>query len=304
MKRLAFLLCGSIVLVSCSRQGTLEPPEVLKRAGEQAQALSAAHIDASYTYHGTSSYMTGVFDVAGNINGTLQNGGQQLSATVDATIKRVDDNQQLNTMILRGTITETAPNETYVNIDTLSIDPPTPLLDDRFIAAIQHQWLRLPQSHSATGAMMSGVTPDPSFLRMQTQVITVTKDHGFANVGGHTDYVYDVTLDRQKLMEFLTQMRHSNGSNVPVQNPLDSMAASGRVWIDADTFDIHRIVWDLHSLTAAEPLSAHLDVTVTAHNDPSINIAPPADSKPFPLVGVGASSNDAASSTSSSPNVR
>ena len=219
------------------------------------------------------------------MNGTVTNGGQQLASSIDATIKRIDENRQLNTMKLKSALTVAGEHEAYLRIDTLTIDPPTPLLDPSFAETLIGKWFSIPNQKGASGSVTStALTPDVAMLKLLAQVMTVTKDHGLTTIDKHSSYFYDVTIDHAKLLQYLTEVAKQSGEPAPAVDPLKDVAAKGQVWIDADDFSFRRIVWDLAS-SSSSPMSFHLDVRIRKQNDPSLRVIAPADAVPFPTSG-------------------
>jgi hypothetical protein len=163
----------------------------------------------------------------------------------------------------------------YLRIDELAVDPPHPSLSFAPLEAIRGRWVRMPASESSS--LQTGVTPDPSFLRAQAQVITVTRDKGLQNIHGRDAYSYDVALNKEKLFAFLRASaaeRNEAFDSSSAEAFATAFSATGGLWIDAADFFVHRLTWDMES-KADDGLTAKIDVEFTDHNKAPGIVPPP-----------------------------
>jgi hypothetical protein len=284
MKKLFPVTCAVLILISCTRAGSLPSSDVLKKAGDASQALQSATFTMDTSFKGKVAQIPGSFDGSASIAGQMANAGKQLQFSINATIDKTDPQNVQSHIALTSDMMIGSENEIYMRVNTLDITPPSTLMPPALITQLLNQWWLIPSGTGSSKNAPTDLAPDPSLLRMQTSVIAVTKDHGLTGINGHTAYLYDVTLDPEKMRDYLTQVVKAQGRVPTAQElALSEVDAQGRIWIDADTFVIHRIVWDITSKDQSQPLQLHVDVTITDHNKP-ITIAPPQTAVPFPGV--------------------
>lgn len=275
------------------QRGALPPDQVLQKATEAAGTLSSAHFVIHATVNGHTSFLPGSLDGTVDANGDMQNGGNQLSLTVNADIKRTADTS--NTFNVQADVVVAGQNDAYMRLNALTINPESSLLPTALVSQLLNQWWHMP-ARSSGSTVQQNVTPDPELLRMQTQVITVSKDDGMTSINGHSAYHYDVSIDQSKLATYLAEI--ARRQNAPSRTlDLSSMNAQGQIWIDADTFLIHQLVWDISSKDPAQPFHASITVTLTKQNQP-VTIVPPANAKPFPAGNLGSTTQPSSSSAS------
>jgi hypothetical protein len=107
-----------------------------------------------------------------------------------------------------------------------------------------------------------------------------------------------VTIDKDKLQEFLAEVARREGIVNPALPDFSSINAIGHLWIDADTFVIHRLSWTITSNNALKPLHIDILVDLTHQNEP-VTITPPAGAEPFPIPAVHGAPDASTSSSSS-----
>jgi hypothetical protein len=146
--------------------------------------------------------------------------------------------------------------EMYVRLDTLRLKPERPDVPMEYVEPFLGTWWHV-QGNAQSGVALS--TPDPTFLKAQTQALTVTEDKGFEKVDGRYHYHYDVTLNREKFAELL----HGGEGGTDI----DDLKATGEVWIDAETFFLTKAVWIVEDLPTDDGrLSAIFTVDLNNHN--------------------------------------
>ncbi|HVW66355.1 MAG TPA: hypothetical protein VHA78_01330 [Candidatus Peribacteraceae bacterium] len=293
MKRAFASACTLFLLASCIQQSPLPPDQVLQKATEEMGTLNSAHFNLHATVSGNTQILPANLDGVIDASGDMQNGGNQLSFTVHADLQQASD----STTRFNGQadIVVAGQNDVYMKLDSLTVTPESALLPQALILQLLDQWWHMP---SGSGAIVqTDVTPDPNLLRMQTQVITVRKDDGMTSVAGRRSYHYDIGIDPDKLTQYMKEIERRRNS--PGQPPdLSSLNAQGQIWIDASTYDVRQLTWNLSSTNPAQPFQATIVVTLTNQNAP-VTITPPAGAKPFPVGGLPAAANPVSSSASS-----
>lgn len=285
------LILGFLLLSACVRRGSLPPEDVLARAAGRNAAIE------SFAFQGTlrlamsrpgETLLPLVGNILFEVVGVSQSRGRQTQATVSfqGTLESADTSHAVAGRF--ETFTE-QQGAVFLRVSDVAVSPPHPLLRDDALAAIRGAtWWMLPGS--ATGAAISQVSPDPGLLQMQTNVITVSRDRGLVTVDGHEAYHYDVSVDPGKLSQYLRRAAEAQGRPIDDAS-LDlfvrSFTAEGQIWIDADTFDVLRTLWNVEP--ASEGFSVRADLTIKQHNA-APRIRPPEDPKQLPAGLIPGSS--------------
>ena len=171
-------------------------------------------------------------------------------------------------------------HELFLKLNALNIEPPHPLLQTQMLTNLTGRWWKMQEEEPLSPA--SSVTPDPSLLRAQAEIVHVSKSHGLKTLNGRTVYHYDVTVDKEKLAAFLAKL--SEGSEEPVDADavlrwISDYDPTGELWIDAENFMVHRLLWHV-SRKEPEPLSGSVQVDFFDHNA-APQISPPAEFELF-----------------------
>ena len=271
-----FALCAALLLAACSRGGSEEPSVVLERATAKAQDLRSAAFDARFSYSAAEPAMS----LSGTAEGTLADGGRQLSFSFEGDVTMPAEGLD-QTVSVAGDVLVADQNETYLRIDRVNGSVlmlpgvglvPTDMLDTWFLIG------------SASGTGAAAVTPDPSFLAMQTQTLTVTKDRSYEDVDGHECYAYNVTIDPAKMLAFLERTARERGEafdRAEAETFLASFVATGTIWIDAESSVIRRITWNFENASGSPDMTGFFTLHFENHDEP-VEISPPADAVPFP----------------------
>lgn len=271
-----FAICAALLMAACSERPTEDPAVVFERAALTAQQLQSAVFDATISYDAGTG-----MSVNGTINGLLADGGKQLSMTVDGDMIVPSDGLD-QAVSVHGEIIVAGEGETYMKIarldGSLPFLPGVGLVSDDMI----DRWFRI-GGGSSSGVV--AITPDPSFLELQTQSLTVVQDRSFEQVDEHRCYAYDVTLDPAKTVAFLENVaaeRNQPFDRAAAEAFVAAYAAKGTIWIDAETSVIRRITWSFEGTEEPRAMltfSLHL----TEHNQP-VMIVPPSDTVPLPAL--------------------
>ncbi len=284
MKKIFPVACALFCLISCTRAGSLPPATVIEKAGQANQSLQSAIFTATTEFHGQTEMLAGTWDGTAIIAGTMANGGKQmrLGTNVSATNKLSETDS--SHYQIGADLTIAGENEIYMRLNTLEITPPSTLFPPSVVTTLLNQWWLIPSGSGAQKTTATDISPDPALLRMQTQVITVTKDNGLVDIDDHTAYLYDITIDPVKMRAYLAEIYKSQGRTPNLQEmALSDMTAKGRIWIDESNFFIRRIVWDISSNDQTKPLQLRMDMSISKHNEPVV-ITIPQNPLPFPSL--------------------
>lgn len=269
----------ALTLCACVERGEFSAEEVLNRSSIANSGLLSARVmlDAQMTFVDEA----GIFDGSFNAQGNIQEAGRQLDVAYTTQGSKISPVLPAS-WHASGRFVVLSENEAYIRADELTVTPESliPGLTDRGL--MTGEWFRLPFS----GVSQATVTPDPRFLRMQSDAVRVTKDHGIVTLGQRRMYHYDVVIDPEKLAEYLAAIPGTaEGSAEDFLRQIEAYAATGQLWIDEETFLLTRAMWEIripgdetYALTILLELSdAGLPVTITA----------PADARSFPLLTPG-----------------
>jgi hypothetical protein len=273
------MICAVLLLSACAKPAAEPPEHVMEKAVLAARELESAAFAASFDMEGGDPG-TMTQRVQGTLGGRMQGGGADLAFHLRLDISMRPAGEDTKDLSVQGDMTILGEDETYLRITSLQSDDPA--LSSPLTAGLLDQWFLLPSGGS--GATRATATPDPRLLRMQTDVMRVTRDRGIVDHGDRDAYHYDVTLDEPKLLAFLEEVARQRGDVPPVNEWkawLDATTFEGEAWIDAETFELLRLQWTVESTDAASPMTAHVGLHLTMHNQAE-PISPPASSKPFP----------------------
>lgn len=261
MRRLVFCTaCGLLVLAGCRQQGALQPSEVLQRATAANATLEsgeyAATVDFSGEFDGKAA------EGNGTLRGVLAHSGQQatLSANIDLSMTDADETTDMK---VEGDVVKDT-TDVYVFLKSLNVTPSSELLQG--MQSLLGKWWRIPGDESLS---TQAVTPDAGFLRGQAEAVVVTEDMGIHTIHGTDAYRYSVTLDPEKLIAVMKAGAEKNGEPfdaAEMRTELAKYDAAGELWIDAETFVIHKIIWNVQSKEGADPLTLHFDIEIDKHN--------------------------------------
>ena len=274
MRRL--LLGGSIVLVltSCIGGEKLPPEEVLKNAARAGQELESSR----FTALGNIDFHHG--DVLkATVNGTLHNAGRQSQFTTNLTGKLTQGDVSYG-ISSSFDVFVALEHELYGKVQAFDIDPPHPLLRTEAMQNLLGRWWKLQEQDMMSTA--ESVTPDPSLLRAQAEIVHVTKSHGLEKLNGRTVYHYDVSIDKDKLATFLAKLSRDSGESLDAKSAVRSISdyhPTGELWIDAETFVVHRLLWNI-SREEPNPFMSSFRIDFSDHNR-APQISPPADFELF-----------------------
>lgn len=276
MNRLAALaLVGIFLLYGCRRAEDLSPKEVLRRATIKSGQLQSVEVVADIA----ATLPVGASRLSGTavLRGVMTHGGEQAAFSVDAQgiLNRGNDRSEFrwSADVVRDT------DDTYLLVRESSADPPSaaPAMPD----AILGTWWTLPLD-SGNHAVRS-LTPDPRFLRAQSEIIIIINDLGLEDVEGRNAYHYAVSIDHDRLVGLMRGLAEERGQPFSAENArraLERYDARGELWIDAETFAVRRISWAVVPKDAPTTMRLTLRMDLRNH-DAATAVLAPAQSKPI-----------------------
>ncbi len=268
MKRFSALGASLLVFTACT-QAALPSEEVFSRATAAIRDFSSA----SFALHARTEE-GGVETWKADAAGIMASGGRQLKFDLQASMGSAAS--------FKGSILIPDQQEVYVRAESVSMGESIAPMT----GALEGRWWKIPSGSGVTVAAVP-VTPDPSVLAMQLEVLTIAKEHGIERVNQRKAYKYDVTMDEGKLMNYLRaadERRGAEFNEAEWQVYLDSHDIAGTIWIDAELFLPDRIEWTVKSVPETDAGTVlTIDVAFSDHNK-EMTVVPPEDSADFPVT--------------------
>ncbi|PIQ76694.1 hypothetical protein COU78_05375 [Candidatus Peregrinibacteria bacterium CG10_big_fil_rev_8_21_14_0_10_49_24] len=292
MKRsVVFASCLSVVISACSQVSDvqiLSPEEVLKNAAQVSMDLETVRYDLSGDVH-----IVDANDVPTNgtmtMKGLIRDSGEQLQFSVDfsATTKYPEGDSSLSAtvdVIIAGS------EDLFVRLERYDLDGTNPFFNPELLDKFTGTWWKVPSRDNQVSSV--SLTPNPRILHAQSQVISVLKDKGLATLQGRKMYHYDVRLDQDKMVTYLQQLAgeaQGEFDEAAVRASLADLEAKGEIWIDAETFAVQKLHWDIRQklTNTNQQIQTSFTVNFSDHNNAPA-IVPPTDAKDFsPLMFFG-----------------
>ncbi len=286
------------LLSGCAGRRGLPPEQVLKNAATQSQQLDSTNFTGEATVQWSGD--DALYNMQASLTGSLVASGRDthIYARTNGTVKQrgqsYDVRADLQMVSLDG-------KEVYVRVGEVTSDPVNPLLVRKEIQSFIGHWWQLPGGEGAPVSPES-ITPDPRLLRAQLEVVTVLKDNGIHTVNGRDVYLYDVGIDQQKLLEFLQALSAQGESSADAAQAAAfwrMFTARGSLVIDAHTFAIERLAWQLQPTPESNQsfsVNFFLDFMDRNHGEP---VMPPQGAQQY-VMNVGQSRQSDGSVTGSS----
>lgn len=274
MRRLVIITLVVLLCPACKRAGQFPPAEVLQRATMQSVQMASARFTATVGFRIAKGALQA--DVKATFDGRLADGGQNMATAVQADGTVLGGGSR-STFRVSGDVMTDMRKEAYFLLKELFLDPLPPWAAS--VEKLKGQWWKLPGGSPTVAT----VTPDPHFLRMQSEVVTVTKDHGLVRLHDRDVYRYDVTIDPEKLIAFLKASaleRSETFDEEATRSDVLRYRVEGELWIDAETFSLHRLRWMIVTNEDPDGLRFSIDAELFDHGK-ALQIAPPAQFKMF-----------------------
>jgi hypothetical protein len=269
-----FAICGCVLLAACSQGATEDPAVVLERASVAAQQLDSASFDIEYSYDGGTSGMR----VDGTAEGRVAERGRTMDFSFQADITVPAEGVD-RTVSAAGNVVVAGENEAYLRFSrldgSLPFLPGIGLLSDQSLDT----WYRAGSGETPS----ADISPDPSFIALQTSALRVTDDRSFETVDGHECFAYEVELDTEKMVRLFESTAERRGQafdRVAAETFMESFRATGTVWIDASTSVIRRISWSFSAVPGLSDATGRFSLHLDRHGEP-VEITIPAAHVPL-----------------------
>jgi hypothetical protein len=256
--------------------------EVLRNAVMVSQTVTSAafRTDASIAFRGGS-----FGDGGGNLHlqGTINDGGRLVATAVDGSLRfRDGEGQDRTVRALLDTVSVNA-QRFYLMIRSLVADPSGGIFDATTVQRLQGVWWEFSREGSEADLT---VAPSIRLLQAQASVVTVTRDLGVDRVDGVPAYHYAVVLDPERFFVYMQALAEERGEQIDEQElrtQIQSLQATGELWISAQDFHLLRADWEIPSLRMTEGSLVRVESsTVLSQYGAAPAIQMPAQSQPFP----------------------
>lgn len=281
LRRIAVFLPVLLLLSACRNNSTPSPEAVIERSLQANQQLQNASftIAARFSFHMPGMSRTAIGTV--NIQGNLQNAGKQISSEFETRGVLSDPSGQ-GTWNGNGSFLIPDDGFAYANVRQFSFDPAGISAVFPNAAGMLGTWQRYPLSRTSSGT--NTIAPDPSFLRLQSAVIKVTRDRGIEQWNGRSVYHYNVEIDREKIRSYLEYgmpRDRVNETKSLLNEIIQDMQSNGELWIDSETYLLRRASW---SMAKSNAFDVQLEMTVQESATPMTIIAPSSSSSSPPSL--------------------
>ncbi|PIR54433.1 hypothetical protein COU75_00785 [Candidatus Peregrinibacteria bacterium CG10_big_fil_rev_8_21_14_0_10_42_8] len=279
-----FVAIFSSVLTGCSTTSSAVQPlssdVVLAKAAKATHTLESAKYILTGNINAKNSDLWST-DATMRMDGILHDAGEQMrfQLDTDAVVQTPEDDYELDATL---EVVVASKDEVYMNLHSLVVQPPNPLLRPDLVGKLASKWWLLPQNDSLP--VTSQVTPDPRLLQAQSQVVRITKDNGIIEMNGSQLYHYNVELDKEKLLAYLQKASLGDAAvdTVQLSRSLEGVTAKGELWIDAETYYVHKLQWNIkeYPIQVGGMADIQFTVTFTDHNN-APDILLPLNAKEF-----------------------
>ncbi len=254
-----------LTLNACAQAQPLTPHVVLQRAAAASKTLQSARFTAVGTMQ-TDSGNDWSFSLA---NGILQDGGSRLQFSLHAQ-------------------EEGGASGSVLSLDVVSLSQCNVYFRSR--GAVQFgsgtQWWH---AKCENGEGVRDAVDDPAITQMQYDAIIVNRDRGIDQLNGRDVFHYDVSMDTGRLVSLLQEVPGSQ-QNLSNGLPIAQEKLNGELWIDAETFYVHRLSWGTTPDGEGQDrdLRLHFSLHLWDHGAaPSVDAPEPIREFPVPIPSQG-----------------
>lgn len=284
-------MLSAFLLFSCQKSSpaipALAPEEVLRRAAQTSRELHSMNYrgETSFTVTGGDLPITGTAGFKGALD--QDSDALQSTLTIDAqTTAFVPPGQKL-TIKGAGDVVMIGKRDTYFRLQSLSTDSDQVRFQKDLLDRMLGVWWHVPSTEPDVPIVAGGTfTPSPSLLRAQSQVVKVIADKGATVIDGRNAYHLQVGIDQARLLQFLEDAAKAKGTafdRTSASASLRNLKATGEMWVDAQTFSLLRVSWNIDSLTEGNNAAVFGGTFTISFSDFNTvpAITPPSDAKPL-----------------------
>ncbi|MBU0458177.1 hypothetical protein KJ652_05640 [Patescibacteria group bacterium] len=261
LKRFLLIIPLALLTSSCTPVEHLPSDEVLSRSAKANQNMKSSEFDLNAQY---GFEILNILNIDGELylEGTLQQSGEQIHFVIDNTSKIIQGDEPMDVQF-NGEVITGQSTDTMIRIYDIKTNPLYPLFTSEKVEKLRGQWWRLPSDETQSQDKM--LTPDTQMIRTQSEVVNVIADLGFDFVGKRRMYHYQTAVDPEKLNSYLTELSKRSPNEINFEEITDlvkMLDAKGEIWIDAQTFRMHKIKWSFAQISLSEAVTASLSFTM------------------------------------------
>lgn len=283
-----YCIYAALVLCGCNVQQTnIEPlpaEQVMKNAAQASTLLESAKFEVAMQLK-TVGGLGAVLDGSALLHGTLHESGEsvQLNAAVQATVQ-----EELGTtdILANLDVVSIGSEEVYIRINEFTSSGERILLPPILVTAIKGTWLNI---GSGVESAPQSVTPNPRLLYAQAQVLQVTEELSPAMIDERIHYHYLVKVDNEKFIQYLHELSLESGEELSMEDlqlEYADLQVDGEIWIDAQTFHVRKLLWDIAPFISQTGTSveAKISAEFTKFNSAEPILAPESSTTPQDLL--------------------
>lgn len=273
MRRALFVIFVTATLTSCNSRSELPPSEVLTRAARAADQLESVSFTVKTTALANLLPLTANLDLT--LDGALQDRGRLAKFAYQVRLQSRASERDFSVVSTGDVVTENQQS-LYLKLRSLQLTPEA--FSGADMSRLFNTWWKYPLGASS----QARVTSDPQVLRAQAEVVRVQKDLGIEKLKEYRAYHYLVDIDTDRFIAFMQKVAKKPITPEELERfkkQLQNYTFKGEVWIDADTFELHAIKWNIHP-TGSQGVTATIDVQLSNHHQQQA-IELPTESIPY-----------------------
>ncbi|MFA6039092.1 MAG: hypothetical protein WC698_02415 [Candidatus Peribacteraceae bacterium] len=238
MRRIVLRGPAALLLLTACAPSALPPQEVMRRATAASQTLESASFQAEgYVQGWDAERRRWDFTLS---HGVLKDGGKQVQFTL---MLKQEDVAREETVVDMAML---YPCDLYLKPIRVASGASLLGISHGQLDSMKGEWWRM--SCKGSTAVMP-TTPDPASVTRQSDVLMVKKEWEREEIHGRDAYHYGIGLDADKLTAYIASFSSGlGGGEEQVLSLLGEEKIGGELWVDAESFYLHRLVWNLQDV--------------------------------------------------------
>lgn len=263
-----------------------EAEDVMRLAAQQSRSLQSARLngDGSFRLEGGALPASGTAE----LQGILQNAGDsvQMSVAIDALVAPGGNRGQTFRLRGAGETIVIGKKDLYFRVQSLSTEPDQSLFQPELLVLLLDKWWMVPGDLSGQESAVPGgtMTPPPTMLRAQAQVVRVLRNRGSVSLDGSAVHHFEVAVDPDKLLAYLQEVaatRNETFDRAALSRSIAGLQAQGEMWIDAQTYVLRQVTWNIREFPTEQGMFSASFTVRLSDIDSAPPVTPPADAQPF-----------------------
>ena len=249
----------------------IDPQEILQRSALANQQVESAAFTIEASYNATEP--EGIVTASAELDGVLHHTTRLLQSALTARYYRSEPKQSY---ALIGNIIASSNDGMYMQVASWEDESETPMIQPGVLNTFQNQWVHLPPA-TDTGAVTTTLTPDPALIRAQVEVVSVSEHLGLSDINGRHMHHLHAALETEKFIAFLQKIADEKQEQFEpdqIRSALAPLNISGELWIDAETYLLHRARWNINHSDSQYGYTAQIDTHISDHNGDNTVVLP------------------------------